>query len=86
MPPITTHDVTPTGIVTSHPTPTTYPTDVIHATPQTRAGLTPATPTALHRNLSQEKTSNVQDPIIPKTDNIQDSPSDSDSNSYHLNY
>ena len=89
--PITTHAETPTGIVTPHPTLTTSPADVIHATPQTRAG-----PTALHRKHSQENPSHVQDcpsphkPHHSKTVTFQDSPSDSSSDSNsdsdHLNY
>ena len=47
--PITTCTMTPTGIVTPHPPLATSPTDVTHAIPQTRASLTPATPTTLHR-------------------------------------
>ena len=53
--PITTHTMTPTDIVTPHPTLTTSPTDVTHTTLQTRASLTPATPTAQYINLSPEK-------------------------------
>ena len=70
--PITTHAVTPTGIVTLHPAPAIFPTDVIYTSPQTRSSLSPASPTTLHRNLSQEKPSNIQDlqppinPIIPR--------------------
>ena len=54
--PITIHTVThPTGVVVHHPALATSPTDVTHATiPQNRAGLTPETPTGLHRNHSQE--------------------------------
>ena len=38
----------PTGIVEPHPTLTTSPTDITHATiPWTKASLAPATPTAL---------------------------------------
>ena len=48
----------PTGTVTPHPTLTTSPTDVTHATILwTGATLTPVTPTALHKKHSQEKPS-----------------------------
>ena len=60
--PITTHAMTPAVIVAPHPTVTTSPTEVTHATPQTRASLAPATPTTQHRNLSPEKPNNGQDP------------------------
>ena len=59
--PITTCAMMPTGIVTSHPTLTTSLADITHTTPQTRAGLTPATPTTLHRKNNKEKPSYVQD-------------------------
>ena len=62
--PITTHATMPTGIVTPHPILTTS-ADVTHATQQTGAGLAPATPTALHRSLSPEKTNSAQDPESP---------------------
>ena len=52
---ITTCAMTPTGIVAPHPTLATSPTDITHATPQTEASLTSATPTKWHRNLSSEK-------------------------------
>ena len=51
--------------VTPHPTLATSPTGAIHATPQTGASLAPATPTAQHKDLSPEKSSNVQDPQPP---------------------
>ena len=52
----------PTGIVTPHPTLTTSLADIIHATiPQTRASLTPATPTTLHRKYSQGKPKKPKD-------------------------
>ena len=57
--PITTCTMTPTGIVTLHPTLTTSATDVTHATPKSRTSLTPVTPTAMHRKHSQEKPSNT---------------------------
>ena len=66
--PITTHTVTPTGEVMAYPALATSHTDVTHATPLTRAGLTPATPIALHRKHSQEKPNHTQDhqpPINP---------------------
>ena len=65
--PITTHTTThPISIVTSHPTLTTSPMDITHATiPWTRAPLAPATPIALHRNHSQEKPSQFQDFQLP---------------------
>ena len=47
--PVTTCAMTPTGIVTNRPALATSPTDITHATQQTRAGLTPATCTA-HMN------------------------------------
>ena len=43
---MTSHAMTPTGTVATHPTFATSPTDITHATPQTRASLSPATPTA----------------------------------------
>ena len=52
--------MTHAGIVAPHPIHTTFSMDVTHATPQTRAGLSPATPTVLHRKYSQEKPSYVQ--------------------------
>ena len=56
----------PTSIVTLHPTLATSPTDITYVTiPQTRAGLTPATLTALLRKHSQEKASHTQDPTTP---------------------
>ena len=63
--PITPHAMIPTGIVTSHPTLATSPTDTTHATPRTRAGLAPAATTTEHRDLSPEKSSNAQDPQSP---------------------
>ena len=63
--PITTHALTPTGIVAPHPTFTISPADVIHATLQTRACLTPAPITSQHRNPSLEKPNNTQDPQPP---------------------
>ena len=63
--PITTPAMTPTNIVTPHTTLATSPTDVTHATLQTRAGLALATPTAQHRNLSPEKPNNTKDPQPP---------------------
>ena len=60
--PITTCTMTPTGIVTPHPTLATSPTDVSHATTETGTSLAPATPTAQHRNLSPEKPNSAQDP------------------------
>ena len=62
--PITTCTMTPTGIVTPHPTLAISPADVTHAIPQTVASLTPANPTAQHRNLSSEKPNNTQDPQL----------------------
>ena len=59
--PIATCAVTPTGIVAPHPTLASSPADVTHATPQTRASLTPATPTTLDRKHSQEKPSYFED-------------------------
>ena len=69
--PIATHAMThPTGIVTPHATFTTS-TNITHATiPWTRASLTPATLTTLHRKPSQwGKPSHAQDlqPPIPPT-------------------
>ena len=90
--PITTHTVTPTGIVAPHSALATSPTDISHATPQTRPSLTPADLTTLHRKHSQEKQSYIQDlqppnkPHCSKTVTIQDSPTDSDSDSDPLNY
>ena len=59
----------PTNIVTPHPALNISSRDVTHATiPQTRASLTPLTPTTLHRKHSQEKPSHTQDlqpPINP---------------------
>ena len=63
--PVTPHTVIPTGIVTPHPALAISPTGTTHATPQTGAGITPATPTAQHRDLSPEKSSNAQDPQPP---------------------
>ena len=70
------------------PYPTTAPADVIYTTIlQTGTALTPATPTALHRNHNQEKPGHIQDLQPPhklhcsKTVTIQDSPSDSSSHS-----
>ena len=54
--------MTPAGIVTPHPALTTSPTDITHATLQTRASLTPATPTTQDRNIRPEKPSYAQDP------------------------
>ena len=70
--PITTHAMTPNGIVAQNPTLATSPTDITHATPLTGAGLAPATPTAQHRNLSPEskampKTFKPQNPHCSKT-------------------
>ena len=59
--PITIHAVIPTGIALPHLSLATFLTDVIHATPETGAGLPPATPIALHRKHSQEKPSYVKD-------------------------
>ena len=59
---ITPHAMTPTGTVTPHPRLATSPTDITHATPQTGAGLTTATPTAQHKNLIPEKSNKTQDP------------------------
>ena len=83
--PINTCAVIPTGIVTAHATLATSLTGATNATPQTRASLTQATPTAQHRGLSQEKPSYAQDlqpphkPHHSKTVTIQDPPSDSSS-------
>ena len=70
--PITIHAMTPTGIVTPHPTLATSPTYITHATPQTTASLAPATPTKQHRNLRQEKPKNAQDPQHPETQMFKD--------------
>ena len=51
----------PTDIVTLHPTLTTSPVGATHATPWTRASLTPATPATPHKDLSPRKSSNAQD-------------------------
>ena len=63
--PIIPHTVIPTGIVTPHPALTTTPAGVTHATPQMRASLTPATPTAQQKDLSPEKSGNAPDPQHP---------------------
>ena len=96
--PITIHTMThPTGTVAPHPTLTTSPADITHTIiPWTRAGLTPASPTTLHKKHSQEKSSHAEDlqtPISPhlsKTviiqDSLSDSSSDTDSDTYPLNY
>ena len=55
----------PNGIVTHHPTPTTSPIDITHATiPQSRAGPAPATSTTLTGN-----TANKDSQAMPKTFN-----------------
>ena len=90
--PITTCAITPTGIVSPHPTFAISPPDIICTTPQTGAGLAPATATTLHRKHSHamSKTFSPHKPHHSKTVNIQDSSSDSssnsDSNSDPLNY
>ena len=53
--PITPHTMIPTGIVIFHPVLTISLTDATHTTPQTGAGLTPATPTMPHKNHSPVK-------------------------------
>ena len=58
--PHTTHTMTPTDRVTPHSACATSSAVVTHATPQTRARLTSATLTALHRKYSQEKPNYVQ--------------------------
>ena len=64
--PVTTCAITPTGIVASHPTLATSPTDITHVTPQTGASsLTPATPKTQHRILIPEKPKNTQNPQPP---------------------
>ena len=55
----------------THSAPTTSPTDITHATSQTGAGLTPATPTTQYKNLSPEKPSNAQDHQPPINPTIQ---------------
>ena len=60
--PITICTMTTTGIVTPHPAFSPSPADITHATPQTAADLTPATPTVMYRKHSKEKSSNVKDP------------------------
>ena len=80
--PITTHSVTPPGIVTPHPILATSPTDITYPTLQTGAGLTPATPTTQQRNLSRKakqflRPSTPHEPNCFRTVTIQDSPSDS---------
>ena len=62
---ITTHTMTPTSIEAPNPALITSHVDITHATPQTRASLTPATPTAMYRKHSQGKPSNVQDLQLP---------------------
>ena len=52
--PITTHAVTLPDIVAPNPKLTTSPRDVTHTSIQTGASLTPATPTAQHRNFIQK--------------------------------
>ena len=91
--PLAIHAMThPTGKVTTHPTPTTSPTDVTHATiPQTGASLTPTILTALHRKHSQETPrhstlSYNHKPHHSKTVTIQDSPSDSFMTFWHMIY
>ena len=69
--PVTTCAMTPTGIVTNRPALATSPTDTTHTTEQTRAGLTPATSNAQHRNLSPEKPNNAQAPQPPINQTIQ---------------
>ena len=54
-----------TMIFTPHPTLTTSPTGTTHATLQTGASFTPATPTAQQGDLSPEKSSNAQYPKFP---------------------
>ena len=68
--PIIIHTMTLTGIVAPHPTLTTSPMGVTHATPQTGASLTPATPTMLHREHSQEQPSYIQDLQPPLDPNV----------------
>ena len=63
--PITPHVMIPTGIISSNSTLTTSPAGATHATPWTRASLTPATPTAQHKDLSPEMSSNAPDPQHP---------------------
>ena len=63
--PVIPHTMIPKGIVTPHPTLTTSPTSTTHATPWNRASLTPTTPTAQHKDLSPEKSSNAPDPQHP---------------------
>ena len=50
-----------TSIVVPHPSLTTPPADITHATLQTGASLTPVTPIALHRKHCQVRPSCVQD-------------------------
>ena len=68
--PITPCAMLPTGIVTPHARLTISLTGTTHATPWTRAGLTPATPTMPHKDLRPGESSNDQDlqpPINPTT-------------------
>ena len=57
--PITSHTMIWKGIDAPHPAVITSPTGVINTTPQTHASLTPATPTAQHKDLRPEKASNA---------------------------
>ena len=50
--PINPHTMIPTGIVAFHPVFANSPTGATHATSQTRTGLTPATPSTQHKDLS----------------------------------
>ena len=63
--PVTPHAVIPTGIVTLHLTLTTSPMGATHATPWTRARITPASPTTQHQDLSPGRSNNAQDPQHP---------------------
>ena len=60
--PITPHTVISAGIVTPYPALATSSTDITTATPWIGASLSPATPTAQHRNPSPEKPNSALDP------------------------
>ena len=57
--------IIPHAIVAPHPALVTSPTGTTHATPWTRAGLTPATPATQHMDHNTRKSSNAQDPQPP---------------------
>ena len=56
---------TPHAIATNHPALVTFPAGTTHATPWTRASLTPVSPVSQHNDTNSGKSSNAQDPQPP---------------------